>query len=126
MSSSSSSSNLAALRAKLATLSGAQKATPLWVFLYMYSQAQHVCYVDYMEGAKELYNYLRPLSLPTNLPQAPILNYMGDYETLELAKIVCEYPTHYDASVLAETNRLIITCTIHQVASKMLAAGIKI
>jgi len=31
--------------------------TPLWVYLYFYTKSTHECYINYMDGAKCLYNY---------------------------------------------------------------------
>ena len=57
---------------KLQALTDSNKATPLWVFLYIYSVAERDSYVDYMEGAKTLHSYLTnkgtlPLDYQTNL-----------------------------------------------------------
>lgn len=35
-----------------------RQPTPLWVLLYLYSKAEHDCYIDYMAGARDLLYYL--------------------------------------------------------------------
>lgn len=65
--------------------------TPLWVFLYIYLRARRECYIDYMEGAKALAEFLNPIKIPSNF-ESKFINlpplYRGSYEVVELVKIL--------------------------------------
>ena len=71
------------------SLAAKRATTPLWVFLYLYEQANEECYPSYMAGAKSLYRYLSPIEIPDTyeLRRPKALNSLCSYETQELEKI---------------------------------------
>lgn len=93
--------------------SGEKEATSLKDFLHIYVKAEHECYVDYMRGAQELYNYLSPILIPTK--QYPAIDtgielpdLLMSYELTELAKILTEYKTPKDLLKVRRMERAII------------------
>lgn len=94
--------------------SDSKEATPLWVFLHLYNKARSECYVDRMEGAKILYEWLSPLDIPEypTVRHAPSSFIIG-YELTELAKIVSGYKSANQLEQLqdAELSILITSCT---------------
>lgn len=76
------------------TVSDNKTPTPLWVYLYIYTRASGICYMNYMEGAKLLYKYLSPIELPIDKFAAiedehcPVPTLLSGYDSWELAKII--------------------------------------
>jgi len=68
-------------------------ASPLSLFLAIYSKASHDCYIDYMQGAKDLHAWLTlqgtvPLDCISALPEFELPRHLITYELNELTKIV--------------------------------------
>lgn len=66
-------------------------ASPLSLYLALYSKASTECYIDYMEGAKVLYNWLTckgiiPLVIPPS--SVPVPRLCLSYDMVQLAKIL--------------------------------------
>ena len=87
---------------KLEALKLAKIPVPLSTFLLIYCRARHECYIDYMEGAKALHDYLTAgglIPLAIDLPPRDS-NYRlpplyGNYEIQGLAKIITGTPDLY-------------------------------
>lgn len=67
--------------------------SPLSLFLYIYSKASHDCYINYMQGAKDLYSWLTsnglaPLEIEENTPEFKIPHLLTSYPINELVKIL--------------------------------------
>lgn len=65
--------------------------TPLWVFLYIYTQASHECYINYMEGAEKLHKYLAPIAMPTHTAvdeNYAVPDILRTYEMTKLAELL--------------------------------------
>jgi hypothetical protein len=71
--------------------------TPLWVFTILAYKAEHESYLNYMEGAKALEEWLTtpatPL-YPTYLEPRAGLSRLGTYTTGQLADIASRYSTN--------------------------------
>lgn len=87
--------SISSLQDRLAALKAQEVETPLWVFLYLYLKARRESYTDYMEGAKALYEFLKPIKFPSNL-RVDTINlpplYRGSYEAMEMIKILSNNP----------------------------------
>lgn len=80
---------------RLAALKAAKVETPLWVFLAIYLKARRECYIDYMEGAKALVEFLKPIKFPAESELEAIRMpkfYQGSYEAMELIKCLSNNP----------------------------------
>ncbi len=67
-------------------------STPLWLFLYVYSKAQHLCYIDNMAGAKALYKYLSPIKLPENFSKNILPELLYSYELQQIEQLLVPAP----------------------------------
>ncbi len=65
--------------------------TSLATYLYIYSHASTICYIDYMEGATALARYLRPIEIPVVHIIVPDI--LVSYELQELAKALQPHTT---------------------------------
>ncbi|RLB63942.1 MAG: hypothetical protein DRH08_10410, partial [Deltaproteobacteria bacterium] len=70
------------------------KPTPLATFLYIYSHAQHDCFIDYMEGAKLLAVWLDKLVI-TKQESVQVPAMLRTYELVQLAKIIHPQNTNF-------------------------------
>ncbi len=79
--------------------SDSRQQSTLATFLLLYSRADSECYIDYMQGAKDLLAWLTsngsiPLLIPVEKypeienPKFIVPRLLGGYETGELAKII--------------------------------------
>lgn len=86
------------------TKSDSKEATPLAVFLHLYSKARTACYVDNMKGAKILYKWLAPITIPSypTIKQS-LPSFIIGYEHQELAKLLIDYKS---ANQLAELQQV--------------------
>jgi hypothetical protein len=105
------------LAEKIAALKLSKQAFPLAAFLTIYLKAEQECNLNYMEGAYALYNWLTyeqaPLSTPI-LEQdlVPVPKLFHSWQLVYLAKIVCDYESHYRSSKLFYTEKLIYNTVI--------------
>ena len=86
---------LAALKAKLQEAdpkSEERGSFPLTAYLTIYQKARRECYVDYMEGARLLKEWIGPLAFRT-VSSITVPHMLRNYELYELAKII--RPTSY-------------------------------
>jgi len=83
---------LAALRLSLNTSSKDSESErmefPLWALLVIYHKANRACYVNYMEGLKNLVEWLKPISITPKNPSYYSSRVLGGYETSRLADIL--------------------------------------
>jgi len=91
--------SLSTLSERLAALREDKTATPLWVFLYIYTKASRECYISYNHGARVLYSYLTdkgaiPLDYQTGRypeidnTEFKVPELMRGYASSELSKIL--------------------------------------
>lgn len=84
---------------------------PLDKFLLLYTKGHKECFVEYMQGAKALYEWLAPLEFPDypdidcNFKIPPLL--MG-YDSQQVAGIVSEYRKNYDLALFHRAERAIL------------------
>lgn len=70
------------------TKSKAANSTPLSAYVIIYSKASSECYVDYMEGAKLLWDWLSPIEVPeeeVDNSKMKLYNLINTYEVQKLA-----------------------------------------
>jgi hypothetical protein len=66
-----------------------RSAFPLPAFMSLYLSANRECYIEYMQGAKCLANYLAPLAIPLSTTTVPDM--LRTYELAYLAKALAPY-----------------------------------
>jgi hypothetical protein len=81
------------LAASLASLKAAQIPVPLYVFITIYNKATRDCYINYMEGAKILHDWLTdkgkiPLELPADTPETRVPRLLKGYEMQQVINII--------------------------------------
>lgn len=84
---------LAALREKHNTsIQSELKSTPtsFETFLRLYNKAGYECYIDYMKGAKKLFDYLSPIVLPLIVEDKKPLHYPAMFHAYEVQHLVCD------------------------------------
>jgi len=73
-------------------------SSPLSLYLTIYSKATHECYINHMEGAKILKDWLGKIDLPTERypkilnPGFKVPRLLEGHESYELAKILVTQP----------------------------------
>ena len=93
--------DFAAVKARIAALypdqspdSGDKTPTPLWVYLEIVNKANTECYINYMQGARDLFNWLAPIDFQLALypealdPAVKTPELLGSYYMNELVKIL--------------------------------------
>ena len=88
--------DFAALRAELAARdpnprSELDTPTSLATFLLIYSRAEHECYVDYMQGAKDLAEWLAPIEYPDFAfidDRYKVPSLLKGYSSIQIAEII--------------------------------------
>ncbi len=97
---------------KLQALKLSKTPSPLWLFLTIYSKAQHECYINYNEGAKVLYSWLTSdgtIPLDYQIDKYPeIANtsfkvpaLLQGYESSELSKILASDVVDFSERLVA-------------------------
>ena len=61
---------------------------PLWAILMIWSKAKHETYIDYMEGGKQLINWLSPIAITDNTFPYYAYNILGGWETREVSELL--------------------------------------
>lgn len=84
---------------RLALLKEPTIRTPLYVFLHIYYKAQHECYIDYMHGAKLLYQWLSTPEVPIDYQEALYLQISNS--NYFLSCIADKYTVNKLAEILA-------------------------
>ena len=67
------------------------KPTSLADLLFMYSKAEDLCYVDFMEGAKALVTFMAPIEIPVISSRIRLPELLGGYAASELATIIAPH-----------------------------------
>lgn len=81
----------------------ADTITPLKTYLTIYNKAQHECYINYMEGAKILAEWLGPLEL---VKYSKIPRIHRSYETQELGKILSSSNPNFAEDCIYHTSAI--------------------
>jgi len=99
---------MAALKSKHDTKvrSDDKTPTPLSVFIHIYIKAEHECYINYMEGAIALADYLSPIAIPL-MPDIIVHTprMLCSYELTELAQHLAT--DRYNLAEVRHIERLI-------------------
>lgn len=88
------------MTSNLEALKLSRSASPLSLYLTIYTKASHECYINYMEGAKVLADWLGKIELPVErYPEILNTNFsvprlLYGYEQQELAKILTQGRTY--------------------------------
>lgn len=73
------------------SIEGKNTLIPLEIFIRLYNKAGMYGYIDYMQGAKELYKFLSPIEIPSiQIPKLKVPRLFHGYEVSALTNIIVE------------------------------------
>ena len=75
---------MSASAASIAAFKLLRVPTPLASYIYIYQHAEHLCYIEYMDGASALAKYLAPIDIVPGTTTVPRL--LRTYDLWQLAK----------------------------------------